>query len=91
MPNDYQIPITIKEITALGWPCADIILVSGDAYVDHPSFAAAMVANRNFYAVHWNATLMCSLNMPVVSPYVAAGLDSTYLEAQTTEDTAMFL
>jgi len=29
---------------ALGWDCADVIIVSGDAYVDHPSFGHAVIA-----------------------------------------------
>jgi len=28
----------------LGWQAADIILVSGDAFVDHPSFGTAVIA-----------------------------------------------
>ncbi len=37
------LPITAKEIENSGWTQADVILVSGDAYVDHPSFANAMI------------------------------------------------
>jgi uncharacterized radical SAM protein YgiQ len=29
---------------SLGWDCADVIIVSGDAYVDHPSFGHAVIA-----------------------------------------------
>jgi uncharacterized radical SAM protein YgiQ len=31
------------EMDALGWDSCDIILVSGDAYIDHPSFGAALI------------------------------------------------
>ncbi|MDO9482834.1 MAG: YgiQ family radical SAM protein [Hydrogenophaga sp.] len=31
------------EMTALGWDACDIILVTGDAYIDHPSFGMALV------------------------------------------------
>jgi uncharacterized radical SAM protein YgiQ len=31
------------ELDELGWDCCDIILVTGDAYVDHPSFGMAIV------------------------------------------------
>jgi len=31
------------EMDALGWDCCDIVLVTGDAYVDHPSFGMAIV------------------------------------------------
>ncbi|MGN0007970.1 MAG: YgiQ family radical SAM protein [Alistipes sp.] len=37
------LPTTVKEVRALGWDYIDVILFSGDAYVDHPSFAAAVV------------------------------------------------
>ncbi len=38
------IPTTKKEIDALGWDYIDVILFSGDAYIDHPSFGAAVIA-----------------------------------------------
>ncbi|HOZ30870.1 MAG TPA: YgiQ family radical SAM protein, partial [Bacteroidales bacterium] len=37
-------PTTAKELKALEWDCADIILISGDAYIDHPSFGTAVIA-----------------------------------------------
>ena len=37
------LPTTRHEIEARGWDRPDIIFVSGDAYVDHPSFAAAVL------------------------------------------------
>ena len=37
------LPTTREEIDALGWEQADVVFVSGDAYVDHPSFAAAIL------------------------------------------------
>ncbi len=36
-------PITRAEMDALGWDSVDFVFVSGDAYVDHPSFAAAIL------------------------------------------------
>ena len=38
------LPISRKEIDSLGWDCADVIIVSGDAYVDHPAFGHAVIA-----------------------------------------------
>ncbi len=43
---------------------------------------ANMATHRYFYALHINSSLVCSMNMPVVSPYLGAGFDSTRLEAQ---------
>jgi len=37
------LPTRREEIDALGWEQPDIVFVSGDAYVDHPSFAAAIL------------------------------------------------
>ncbi|MCM2267596.1 MAG: hypothetical protein NDI60_07470 [Elusimicrobiales bacterium] len=48
-----------------------------------------MAAHRYFYAVHFNTSLVCSLNVPVVSPYIGAGMDFTRLEAQAIGDPAL--
>ncbi|MBQ8307495.1 MAG: hypothetical protein IJX56_01680, partial [Alistipes sp.] len=37
------LPTTVKEVKALGWDYLDVILFTGDAYLDHPSFGAAVV------------------------------------------------
>ena len=37
------LPITKEEMTARGWEAADFVYVTGDAYVDHPSFGAAII------------------------------------------------
>ncbi len=37
------LPTTQKEMAALNWSEADFIYVSGDAYVDHPSFGSAII------------------------------------------------
>lgn len=42
MENSW-LPTTVKEVRALGWDYIDVIIFSGDAYVDHPSFGAAVV------------------------------------------------
>lgn len=41
--NNIWLPTTKKEVEARGWDYLDVILFSGDAYVDHPSFGAAVV------------------------------------------------
>ena len=38
------IPTTKKEIDALGWDYIDVIIFTGDAYIDHPSFGTAVIA-----------------------------------------------
>jgi uncharacterized radical SAM protein YgiQ len=37
------LPTTNKEIKELGWEQVDVILFTGDAYIDHPSFGAAVI------------------------------------------------
>lgn len=38
-----QLPMSREEMDALGWDSCDVILVTGDAYVDHPSFGMAVI------------------------------------------------
>ena len=37
------LPMSYAEMEALGWDSCDIIIVTGDAYVDHPSFGVALI------------------------------------------------
>ena len=37
------LPITKKEMKLRGWEELDVILITGDAYIDHPSFGAAVI------------------------------------------------
>lgn len=40
---DQWLPVTKKEVEQRGWDQLDVILISGDAYVDHPAFGTAVV------------------------------------------------
>ncbi len=40
------LPMTREEMRDLGWDSLDILLVSGDAYVDHPSFGIALLGRH---------------------------------------------
>ncbi|PLW94146.1 MAG: YgiQ family radical SAM protein [Marinilabiliales bacterium] len=42
--NIAYLPTSADEMKELGWNQADIILFSGDAYVDHPAFGVAVIA-----------------------------------------------
>ena len=46
-PNDLPItawlPTTVKEAKKRGWDELDVVLVTGDAYVDHPAFGASVM------------------------------------------------
>ncbi len=37
------LPITLKEVRLRGWEELDVIIISGDAYIDHPAFGAAVI------------------------------------------------
>lgn len=41
--NSGWLPASKKEVDAIGWEECDVILFSGDAYVDHPSFGPAVI------------------------------------------------
>ncbi len=42
-PVTDWLPTSVKEMKARGWEEVDVVIFSGDAYVDHPSFAAAVI------------------------------------------------
>ncbi len=42
-PITDWMPLTMNEVEKRGWDSVDIVLVSGDAYVDHPSFGTAVI------------------------------------------------
>ncbi len=42
-PAHAFLPTTMAEVTARGWDQVDVVFVTGDAYVDHPSFAMALL------------------------------------------------
>jgi len=47
MAKPYQIkdwlPITKDEVKSRGWEALDVVIISGDAYIDHPSFGQAVI------------------------------------------------
>ncbi len=59
MVNDITkyLPTSVKEMKALGWDHVDVVLFTGDAYVDHPSFAAA-VLGRVLQAHGYNVAIV---------------------------------
>ena len=42
-PLTDWLPITRKEVDMRGWDELDVVLISGDAYVDHPAFGNAVI------------------------------------------------
>lgn len=43
IPSPAPLPMTREEVKERGWSEVDIVFVTGDAYVDHPSFAAGLL------------------------------------------------
>lgn len=44
LPSQQYLPITPQEMKRLGWDRPDFVYLSGDAYVDHPSFGVAIIS-----------------------------------------------
>ena len=43
LTSEFWLPTSVKEMKARGWDYIYVVLFSGDAYVDHPSFGAAVI------------------------------------------------
>ena len=44
MERSAFLPITPADVTARGWSEVDFVYVTGDAYVDHPSFGVSIIS-----------------------------------------------
>jgi len=44
------LPVNKNDMTERGWDACDFVLITGDAYVDHPSFAASIISRILEYA-----------------------------------------
>lgn len=55
--TDRYLPTSVKEMEMLGWDHVDVVLFSGDAYVDHPSFGAAVIG-RTLQAHGYNVAIV---------------------------------
>ena len=45
-PNEASrfLPVTRDDLAARGWDALDVLIVTGDAYVDHPAFGPVLIA-----------------------------------------------
>jgi len=57
-PREAFLATTPEDVAARGWDAVDVLFVSGDAYVDHPSFAAAILG-RCLEAEGLRVALLC--------------------------------
>jgi uncharacterized radical SAM protein YgiQ len=66
------LPTTRAEMDALGWDSCDVIIVTGDAYVDHPSFGMALVG-RLLEAHGFRVGILAQPDWRSVEPFRALG------------------
>ncbi|MFZ4807746.1 MAG: YgiQ family radical SAM protein [Hyphomicrobiaceae bacterium] len=66
------LPMTRAEMDALGWDQCDVILVTGDAYVDHPSFGMAIVG-RLLEAQGFRVGILAQPDWQSAEPFKALG------------------
>ena len=66
------LPTSRTEMEALGWDACDVVLVTGDAYVDHPSFGAALVG-RLLEAHGFRVGIIAQPDWRSAAPFAALG------------------
>ncbi|HVT07201.1 MAG TPA: YgiQ family radical SAM protein [Polyangia bacterium] len=66
------LPMSRAEMDALGWDSCDVILVTGDAYVDHPSFGMALVG-RLLEAQGFRVGIIAQPDWRSAEPFQALG------------------
>ncbi|MEW6454017.1 MAG: YgiQ family radical SAM protein [Pseudomonadota bacterium] len=66
------LPMSRAEMDALGWDACDIVLVTGDAYVDHPSFGMAIIG-RLLEAQGFRVGIIAQPDWQSAEPFKALG------------------
>ena len=66
------LPMSRAELDALGWDACDVVLVTGDAYVDHPSFGMALVG-RLLEAQGFRVGVLAQPDWSAAEPFRALG------------------
>ena len=66
------LPMSRAEMEALGWDSCDVIVVTGDAYVDHPSFGMAIVG-RVLEAQGFRVGIIAQPDWHSAEPFAALG------------------
>ena len=72
MGRNMFLPTTKKEMQARGWRQIDIIIVSGDAYIDHPSFGAAIIG-RYLESYGYRVGIIAQPNWETDEDFLALG------------------
>ncbi len=71
------LPMSRAEMDALGWDACDVILVTGDAYIDHPSFGMALVG-RLLEAHGFRVGIISQPDWQSAEPFRALGRPRLY-------------
>ena len=66
------LPMSRNEMDDLGWDSCDIVIVSGDAYVDHPSFGMAVIG-RTLEAQGFRVGIIAQPDWQSAEPFKALG------------------
>jgi len=72
MPALPFLPVTPEETRRLGWDRPDVVFVTGDAYVDHPSFAMAILG-RVLEAAGFKVAIVAQPDWRSAAPFRAFG------------------
>ncbi len=71
------LPMSRAEMDALGWDQCDVIIVTGDAYVDHPSFGMALIG-RLLEAQGFRVGIIAQPDWQSAEPFRALGQPRLY-------------
>ena len=71
------LPMSRAEMDALGWDACDVILVTGDAYIDHPSFGMALIG-RLLEAQGFRVGILSQPDWHSADPFRALGKPTLY-------------
>ena len=66
------LPMSRAEMQALGWDSCDVVIVTGDAYVDHPSFGMAVIG-RALEAQGFRVGIIAQPDWQSAEPFAALG------------------
>jgi uncharacterized radical SAM protein YgiQ len=66
------LPTTREELRSYGWDQADVILITGDAYVDHPSFGVALIG-RWLEKLGYRVAVLAQPDWQSVEPFRSLG------------------
>ncbi|NBX96721.1 MAG: YgiQ family radical SAM protein [Betaproteobacteria bacterium] len=71
------LPMNRAEMDALGWDACDVVIVTGDAYVDHPSFGMAVIG-RTLEAQGFRVGIIAQPDWNSAEPFKALGRPNLY-------------